>query len=229
LCVVATAGTTNTGAVDDLAALREACGDTWLHVDGAYGAPAVLTERGAALLRGLESADSLVIDPHKWLFQPYEVGCALVRHAGALERAFTLFGEYLRDVASPDEVDFRDRSPQLSRGSRALKLWLSLHTFGLDAFREAIDRGIDVAERAQQAIEATDNLEVVTPAQLGIVTLAPTRGDAGALAERVVADGYAAPSSTVLRGRTVLRLCTINPRTTDDEIDRTVARISQLA
>lgn len=225
LCVVGTAGTTNTGASDDLAALREACGETWLHVDGAYGAPAVL----AGAVEGLEHADSLVLDPHKWLFQPYEVGCALVRHPGALERAFTIFGEYLRDVADADEVDFRDRGPQLSRGSRALKLWLSVHTFGVDAFREAIARGIALAERAQAAVEATDNLEVVTPAQLGVVTFAPVDGDAGELTARVVADGYAAPSSTVLRGRTVLRLCTINPRTTDDEIDRTVARISQLA
>ena len=223
--VVATAGTTNTGASDPLADLREACGPAWLHVDGAYGAPAALV--GA--VEGLEHADSLVLDPHKMLFQPYEVGCVLVRHDGALERAFSLFGEYLRDVVS-EEVDFRDRGPQLSRGSRALKLWLSLQAFGLDAFRDGIRRVIELAERAERAIDATDTLEVVTPAQLGIVTFAPRDGsDAGALSERVVADGFAAPSSTVLRGRTVLRLCTINPRTTDEDIDRTVERISQLA
>ena len=139
-----------------------------------------------------------------------------------------MFPEYLRDVGGP-EVSFRDRGPQLSRGSRALKLWLSVHAFGLDAFRAAIARGIELAERAQRAIEAAPNLEVVTPAQLGIVTFAPLEGDAGALSERVVADGFAAPSSTVLRGRTVLRLCTINPRTTDEDIDATVARISRLA
>jgi glutamate/tyrosine decarboxylase-like PLP-dependent enzyme len=225
LCVVATAGTTNTGAVDDLAALRRACGDAWLHVDGAYGAPAALI--GA--VQGLEHADSLVLDPHKWLFQPYETGCVLVRDPATLDRAFTLFGEYLRDVVTTGEVDFRDRGPQLSRGSRALKLWLSVQTFGVDAFREAIARGIALAERAQRAIEATPELEVVTSAQLGIVTFAPVRGDAGALSERVVADGFAAPSSTVLRGRTVLRLCTINPRTTDEDIDRTVERIARLA
>jgi glutamate/tyrosine decarboxylase-like PLP-dependent enzyme len=222
--VVATAGTTNTGAVDPLDAIRAASGDAWLHVDGAYGAPAALV--GA--VDGLEHADSIVLDPHKMLFQPYEAGCVLVRHEGALERAFSLFGEYLRDVVSA-EVDFRDRSPQLSRGSRALKLWLSFHVFGVDAFRDAIRRVIALAERAERAIEATGNLEVVTPAQLGIVTFAPAAGDAGALSERVVADGFAAPSSTVLRGRTVLRLCTINPRTTDEDVDRTVERISRLA
>ena len=222
--VIATAGTTNTGAVDPIAEIRAASGDAWLHVDGAYGAPAALV--GA--VDGLEHADSIVLDPHKMLFQPYEAGCVLVRHEGALERAFSLFGEYLRDVVS-DEVDFRDRSPQLSRGSRALKLWLSFHVFGVDAFRDAIRRVIALAERAERAIEATGNLEVVTPAQLGIVTFAPVAGDAGALSERVVADGFAAPSSTVLRGRTVLRLCTINPRTTDEDVDRTVERISRLA
>jgi glutamate/tyrosine decarboxylase-like PLP-dependent enzyme len=232
MCVCATAGTTNTGAVDPLDALAEVCGgEVWLHVDGAYGAPATLTERGRAILRGLERADSVVLDPHKLLFQPYEVGSVLVRHPGALERAFTIFGDYLRDVAHVvgEEVNFRDRGPQLSRGSRALKLWLSLQVFGLDAFVAAIDRVLDNAERAQRAIEASDALEVVTPAQLGIVTFAPREGDAGALAERVVADGFAAPSSTVLRGRTVLRLCTINPRTTDDDIDRTIECIASLA
>ncbi|HEX2088183.1 MAG TPA: aminotransferase class I/II-fold pyridoxal phosphate-dependent enzyme [Solirubrobacteraceae bacterium] len=229
LCVVATAGTTNTGAVDPLDELADACGDVWLHVDGAYGGPAVLTERGAALLRGLGRADSVALDPHKLLFQPYEVGSVLVRHPGALERAFTVFGEYLRDVASGPEVNFRDRGPQLSRGSRALKLWLSLQTFGLDAFRAAIDRVIDLGERAQRSVDASDELEVVTPAQLGILTFAPRGRDAGDIAERMVAQGFAAPSSTVLRGRTVLRMCTVNPRTTDEDVDRTIAAIAALA
>ena len=154
-----------------------------------------------------------------------------MRHAGALERAFSMLPEYLRDVAVSEgaEVSFRDRGPQLSRGSRALKIWLSLQTFGLDAFRAAIDRGIDLAERAQRAVEASDALEVVTPAQLGIVTFAPRGGDAGAIAERMVEEGFAAPSTTVLRGRSVLRMCTINPRTTDEDVDRTVARIAELA
>lgn len=233
LCVVATAGTTNTGAVDPLEDIAEVClaHGAWLHVDGAYGGPAVLTDRGRALLAGIERADSVVLDPHKWLFQPYEAGAALVRHAGALERAFSMLPEYLRDVAVSEgaEISFRDRGPQLSRGSRALKIWLSLHTFGLDAFRAAIDRGIDLAERAQRAIEASDALEVVTPAQLGIVTFAPVGGDAGEIAEAMVAEGFAAPSTTVLRDRSVLRLCTINPRTTDEDIDRTIERIAALA
>jgi aromatic-L-amino-acid decarboxylase len=229
--VVATAGTTNTGAVDpleELAALARERGH-WLHVDGAYGAPAVLTARGRAALAGIEQADSLVLDPHKWLFQPYEIGSVLVRRPGALERAFTMFPEYLRDVGvQGDEVAFRDRGPQLTRGSRALKLWLSVQVFGLDAFRAGIDRGIDLAERAQAQIEATPGFAVVTPAQLAIVTFRGP-GDSDALAARALADGYLVPSTTVLRGETVLRLCTINPRTTDQDIDGSVARLAALA
>ena len=239
-CVVATAGTTNTGAVDPLADVADLCerSGTWLHVDGAYGAPAVLTARGQALLGGLEHADSLVLDPHKWLFQPYEIGAVLVRRPGALARAFAMFPEYLRDsgAGAGDEVAFRDRGPQLSRGSRALKLWLSIQTFGLAAFREAIDRGIDLAERAEARIAALDDFEVVSPAQLAIVafrhTGAPEPGrDAfnAELVERVVADGFCAPSSTVLGGRTVLRMCTINPRTSDAELDASVDRIATIA
>jgi aromatic-L-amino-acid/L-tryptophan decarboxylase len=233
-CLIATAGTTNTGAVDPLDDLAELCAaeGLWLHVDGAYGAPAALTERGRALLSGLDRADSLSLDPHKWLFQPYEVGCLLVRAPGALERTFTMAPEYLRDVlGNGDEVNFRDRGPQLTRGARAVKLWLSFKAFGAAAFRAGIERGMALAEHAQAALEATPGWEIVTPAQLGIVTFAREGGDAvnAALAERAVADGYAAPSSTVLRGRTVLRLCTINPRTTEAEIDETIARLTALA
>jgi len=230
--LIATAGTTNTGAVDPLGELASLSAERgwWLHVDGAYGAPAVLTERGRAALHGIARADSLVLDPHKWLFQPIETGAVLVRRAGALQHTFAMFPEYLRDTGAggETEVAFRDRGPQLTRGSRALKLWLSLHVFGLDAFRAAIDRGIDIAERAQELIEATPGFEIVTPAQLGIVTFR-VPGDPDAVADRVTADGYAAPSTTVLRGETVLRLCTINPRTTDAELEETVRRIAAAA
>src|SRR4051794_21316851 len=231
-CVIATAGTTNTGAVDPLGALGDLCAaeGLWLHVDGAYGAPAALTASGRALLGGLDRADSLSLDPHKWLFQPYEIGCLLVREPGALQRTFHMAPEYLRDVFA-GEVNFRDRGPQLTRTSRAIKLWLTVKAFGVGALRAGIDRGIGLAERAQAALEATPGWEIVTPASLAIVTFARSGGDAvnAALAERAVADGYAAPSSTVLRGRTVLRLCTINPRTTDEEIDATVARLTELS
>jgi glutamate/tyrosine decarboxylase-like PLP-dependent enzyme len=231
-CVIATAGTTNTGAVDPLAELAALCRDEglWFHVDGAYGAPASLTDAGRTLLAGLEQADSLCLDPHKWLFQPVEAGCLLVREPGALARTFAMSPEYLRDVAG-GEVNLRDRGPQLSRGSRAIKLWLTVKAFGFAALRDAVGRGIALAERAQATLEADGGWEIVTPAQLGIVTFRRAGDDAltARLADLAVEDGYAAPSSTVLRGRPALRLCTINPRTTDAEIDETVARLTALA
>ncbi len=232
-CVVATAGTTSTGAVDPLRELRAACDELglWLHVDGAYGAPAALAETGAAALDGLGLGDSLVVDPHKWLFQPYDIGCVLVREPGLLEQVFSLEGAYLRDTAG-GAVDFRDRGPELTRPARALKLWASVRTFGLAAFRAAIAHGIALAEHAESQLRARPGWEVVTPAQLGIVTFRRDGLDDDGhtrLSAATVADGYAAPSTTIVGGRVVLRLCTINPRTRFEEIDATLDRIEALA
>ncbi|HEX5782601.1 MAG TPA: aminotransferase class V-fold PLP-dependent enzyme [Solirubrobacteraceae bacterium] len=221
-CVVATAGTTSTGAVDPLEDLAEL--GLWLHVDGAYGAPAALT--GA--LTGLEHADSLVLDPHKWLFQPYEIGCVLMREPGLLERTFSLSGVYLRDTMG-EEVNFRDRSVQLTRTSRALKLWLSLRIFGVAAFREAIAHGIALAEHAERVLRAREGWEVVSPAQLAIVCFRREGVDQTRLAAAMVDDGFAAPSTTEVGGRVALRLCTINPRTMFEDIERTIERMEQLS
>jgi len=237
-CVVATAGTTSTGAVDELPALASLCGRDrmWLHVDAAYGGPARLCEAGRAALAGIERADSLVLDPHKWLFQPYEIGCVLVRRPGLLEDAFSLDGAYLRDTVGAG-VDLRNRGLQLSRGSRALKMWLSLQVFGLDAFRAAIARGIALAEHAESVLRARSGWEVLSAAQLAIVCfrrlvdgVEPAQLDRlnDELVRSAVADGYAAPSSTVLHGRTAIRLCTINPRTTFADVDATIERLEQL-
>jgi glutamate/tyrosine decarboxylase-like PLP-dependent enzyme len=237
-CIVATAGTTSTGAVDDLPGLAASCRreGLWLHIDGAYGAPARLSEPGRAVLDGIELADSLVLDPHKWLFQPYEVGCVLVRRPGLLDAAFALDGAYLRDTVGAG-VDLRNRSLQLSRGSRALKLWLSLRVFGLNAFRDAIGHGIALAEHAESVLRARAGWEVVSPAQLGIVCFRRVADGSGPddldrindeLVRAAVADGYAAPSSTVLGGRTAIRLCTINPRTTFADVEATIERLERL-
>jgi aromatic-L-amino-acid/L-tryptophan decarboxylase len=134
-------------------------------------------------------------------------------------------------------VDFRDRGLQLSRGSRALKLWLSLRVFGLDSFRAAIAHGISLAEHAESVLRRRDGWEVVSPAQLGIVCFRRVPDGTGAddidrlndeLVKRAVADGYAAPSSTVLEGRTAIRMCTINPRTTFAEVETTIERLERL-
>ncbi len=230
--VVATAGTTNTGAVDDLDGLADLCRSErmWIHVDGAYGAPAALCARGRAVLSGIERADSLVLDPHKWLFQPYDVGCLLVRRPGALDAAFHMTPEYLLDVRGETaEVDFRNRSLELSRRSRALKIWLTFHTYGLDRISAAIEHGILLAESAERMLRADQRWQVVTPAQLGIVTFALRGADHAqhtASADRLGRDGFAAVTTTRLHGRSVLRLCTINPRTSEDDVAETLDRLA---
>jgi aromatic-L-amino-acid/L-tryptophan decarboxylase len=230
--IVATAGATNTGAVDDLEGLAElgVAEELWLHVDGAYGAPAALCPAGAAALRGLERADSLALDPHKWLFLPYDVGCLFVRRAGILTRAFGMLPEYLADVrAGPAEVNLSDRSLELTRRSRALKLWLMFRVYGAARLRAAIARCLALAEYAQQLIEADPYWELVTPAQLGIVTFTRPGWSAAEHTARVaavVASGYATATSTRLQGRPALRLCIINPRTTEFDIEQTLERLA---
>lgn len=226
--VVATVGTTNTGAVDDLPAIAALCRESgaWLHVDGAYGGPAALTEDRAGI-RGLELADSFVLDPHKWLFQPYDIACLWVARPGALERTFAMHPEYLRD-AQGRGTDLHNRSLELTRRSRAAKLWLSLRTYGIDRLADAISRGIALAEAAQGIVEREAALEVVTPARLGIVTFAVRGADAAdhaRIAAAVTASGYAALTSTLIDGAPALRLCTINPRTTEADLAGTVAAV----
>jgi aromatic-L-amino-acid decarboxylase len=230
--VVATAGTTNTGAVDPLNELADLCATEhlWLHVDGAYGAPAVLSARGKVSLAGIERADSVAFDPHKWLFQPYDVGCVLVRQPGLLEACFTMNPEYLRDVtAGSGEVDLRNRSLELSRRSRALKIWLTFHAYGRQGLARAVDRSISLAERTQTILGEDPEWEVITPAQLGVITFARSNLAAAghiARAKALTASGYAAISTTELGGRTVFRLCLINPGTTEDDVRGTLKRLA---
>ncbi|HET8536074.1 MAG TPA: aminotransferase class V-fold PLP-dependent enzyme [Solirubrobacteraceae bacterium] len=240
-CVIATAGSTNTGVVDPLDELADLCGEAgmWLHADAAYGGPAVLSDAGRAALAGIHRVDSIAIDPHKWLFQPYEIGCVMVRQRGALGQTFALHPEYLADVAgADDEVNFFDRGIQLTRGFRALKLWMTIKVFGLDALRDAIDRTLALASYAEQELRRRPQWEIVTPASLAIVSFRRRWPSAAAeeenrrneaLVAAMTADGRAAISSTTLHGRVVLRLCTINPRTTREDIDTTIAALDELA
>jgi glutamate/tyrosine decarboxylase-like PLP-dependent enzyme len=232
MCVVATAGTTNTGAFDPLVPLRSICNryDAWLHVDGAYGAAAALSSRGREAVHGLGAADSIALDPHKWLFQPFEAGCLLVRHPAALREAFRILPEYLSDLEI-GEINFCDYGLQLTRSFRALKVWLSLKVFGASAFRAAVDKGIELAEYAERRIRESTVLELVTSAQFGIVTfrVRSTTADLRAICKRLMTDGVALLSTTEIRGRSVLRMCTINPRTTPADIDQTVEAIERIA
>ena len=155
--MIANAGATTTGAIDPFRELAEICRreGVWLHVDGAYGAFAAITERGREALAGIELADSITLDPHKWLYQPIEVGALLVRDGEALRRGFEISPDFLEEIeAVDDEVNFSDRGLQLTRACRALKLWISIRYFGLHAFRAAVDRCLDLAQHAQARIES---------------------------------------------------------------------------
>lgn len=233
-CVIANAGTTSTGAVDPLPELADLCEeeDLWLHADGAYGAATMICERGRQKLAGLDRVDSLSLDPHKWLFQPFECGCVLVRDAARLKSAFQLMPEYMRDVhRHTAETNPADYGIQLSRGFRALKVWLSMNTFGMAAFRNAVTRGFELAEFAENELRKRRGCEILSPAEMGIVAF--RFGKQGELqtklVEQMLRDGFAFLTSTTLKGVTALRLCTINPRTTEDDIIQTIDRLEKFA
>ncbi len=240
-CVVASAGTTNTGAVDPLNALADLCQQEqlWLHVDGAYGAPAMLSDKGKRALTGLARADSLALDAHKWLFQPIECGVVLVRERRWLAQTFKEEPEYLKDVEQRgEEINFMYQGIQLTRQFRALKLWMSFKVFGLEAISEAIALGFENAELAERLLRQAGCWEIVTPAQMAIVTFRykPANGD-DSLSNRIthelvgllLEDGYAFASGTQLREKTVLRLCCNNPRATPEDLRQTVTLMGRLA
>ena len=240
-CVIANAGTTNTGAVDPPSVLAEIADteDLWLHVDGAYGAAAVVCERGRERLAGLDRADSLTMDPHKWLFQPFEIGGVLVRDERHLRRAFRLEAEYLEDaVGEEDEINFSASGIQLTRSFRALKLWMTLKVFGRQHVAEAVRRGFKRAEQAETILRGRPDWRVVTPAQMGIITFrcvpdgwAEEEVDAlnRRLAPAISEEGETFLTKTTLNGRPVLRLCPINPRTTEEDLRDTIDRLDQLS
>jgi len=242
LCLCANAGATNTGAIDPLITLAGVAREEgiWFHVDGAYGGFAVLTPSGQAALEGIELADSVTLDPHKWLFQPYETGCLLVRNTSLLEGAFRILPEYLQDTAlGDDQVNFADRGLQLTRGFRALKVWISIQTLGLRAFREGIRAGMEHALSAQAYVEASPVLEMLGPASLGIVCFRfkpedrnVPEGELEKLNQRIqdeiVASGLAMMSSTRLRGTFSLRLSILNYRTTWEDVRETLAAVESV-
>lgn len=240
-CIIANAGTTNTGAIDPLHELADLCQEEnlWLHADGAYGAATVITEEGRALLAGLDRVDSMALDPHKWLFQPYEIGCVLVRNRRHLRETFHVSPEYLQDMeGEQEEVNLYDYGIQLTRSFRALKLWMSLKVFGLAAFRQAVTHGLNLARIAEGKLKKMSGWEIITPAQMGIVTFryVPQNLSPGAtdtfnreLVAPIVADGFALVVSTIIKNRTVLRFCTINPRTTEEDIGQVIKKLDQYA
>jgi len=238
--VVASAGTTNTGSVDPLHEIADFCvgAKLWLHVDAAYAGFAALTPEGKRLLSGLERADSLTLDPHKWLFVPFECGCLLVRDPATLTSAFRIMPEYLTDVQpGEEEINFADRGEQLTRYSRALKIWVSVSYFGTEAIALAIEDAMNRARLLEELVRASDDFEILSPAQFGIVCFrAHPKGLTGAddldalnarINARVVAEGRFLISSTRLRDSFSLRMCTLGFRTTTDDIRQLFAAIER--
>jgi len=245
-CIAATAGTTNSGAVDPLNDLADLCEreDLWLHVDGAYGASACLTTHRRLELAGLERAHSLSWDAHKWMFQPVECSAILVRDRHWLSETFKERAHFLTDAEphskeeAGEELNFMYQGIQLTRYFRALKFWMSLKVFGLAAMRRAIERGFELAELAESLLRDSGRWEIVTPAQMAIVTFRYKALDGDeALANTVThqlsgamaANGFAFASTTQLGQKTVMRLVTNNPRTTPSDLRQTVLIMGRLA
>ena len=241
IAVCANAGAASTGAIDPLEAMADFCEaeGIWLHVDAAYGGFAIVTEQGKKLLRGIERADSIGLDAHKWFFQPYETGCLLVKDTRTLESAFELHHDVLQDtIWGRDHPNFADRGVQLSRAFRALKVWVSIQTFGMGAFRQTVLKGMELADRAEEYIRESPTLEILIPVSLGIVCFrvkpTDTDLDEAALEEvnrnvlaRVFWEDPAFISSTLVRKTFSLRLCILNLTTTWDDVRETLEAIER--
>ena len=239
LAVVASAGTTNTGATDPLPALAALCQaeQLWFHIDAAYGGFAALAPEGLAALEGLGLADSVTLDPHKWLYVPFECGSLLVRDPRHLFEAFHILPDYMRDLSgSSGEINFADYGEQLSRYSRALKVWLSVSYFGVDALREAIAASLERALLVERLVREQPDLELLSAARLGICcfrvrpsgTADPARLDQlnQRVLEHINGTGNFFLSTTRIADALALRVCSCGWRTTDDDIRRLVAEVA---
>ncbi len=229
--LVASAGTTNTGAVDDLAtaaaiARRE---NLWFHVDAAYGGFFLLTERGKKAMRGIEQADSITLDPHKGLFLPYGTGSLLVRDGEALRRAHSLQAEYLPPMQEdPDFVDFCLYSPELSRGFRGLRVWLPFKMHGVGPFRRNLDEKLDLAKWATAELRKIPGIEIIAEPQLTVVAFRLRPPDLEtqslnrvnrALLDRINDKKRVYLTATTLNGDFVIRICVLSFRTHKDRME----------
>jgi glutamate/tyrosine decarboxylase-like PLP-dependent enzyme len=226
-CIVATAGTTSSGAIDDLnalASIAERYG-LWLHVDGAYGAAAAFSDRYRGVLSGIERADSITIDPHKWLSMPFAAGVILTRHPAMLERAFSVDSPYMPKAERGGMVDNYKVSAQWSRRMNSLKLWLTLRVHGRQAYEEMIERQMELARGMREWLESSEEFELAAPQVLPILNFrlrATGEDDAEAAHKRFVEefnrDGRYWMSSTRVRGESVLRMMIISYLSTAEHL-----------
>jgi glutamate/tyrosine decarboxylase-like PLP-dependent enzyme len=243
-CVVGSAGTVNTGVVDPLAEIADVAAefDLWFHVDGAYGAPGSLDQRKKHLFAGLERADSVSLDPHKWLYVPVDAGCLLFRDADAARAAFsTEAADYIKTHGYTDEEAFAfwDYGVELSRRFRALKVWMTLQYYGSRRIAEAISEDIALAAYLGEIVSQADDFELLAPVELSICCFryVPDRGMSEAeldrlnerIMEMVQKGGRAYLSNATVNGKFALRACVTNFRTTKSDIEETVAAVRAAA
>jgi glutamate/tyrosine decarboxylase-like PLP-dependent enzyme len=236
--IVASAGTVHFGAIDPLEALADFAGEQhlWLHVDGAFGALAVFSEKLKALLAGIERADSIAFDFHKWAHVPYDAGFILVRDGEAQRRTFASPASYLARAEAglaKGEVWPCDLGPELSRSFRALKVWITLQTYGTRALGEAMEENCAAARHLGALVKASGQFDLVAPIPLNIVCLSLAGEGADAANRRLVEAlhvlGLAAPSITLIDGRAAIRCAIFNHRTTKGDVEQLFARMSELA
>ena len=241
ICILGTAGTVNTGAIDDLNALADICGQEkiWFHIDGAFGALARLSPNLRPLLAGLERADSLAFDLHKWMYLPFEVACLLVRDAAAHNAAFASSADYLADLergVSVGRMTFADRGVELSRGFKALKVWMCLKAYGVDAFANLIEQNVEQARYLSAEIRRHPNLELLAPVPLNVVNFRyvpvdTAEVDLNALNKeillRIQESGLAVSSSTMIDSRFALRVAIVNHRSRREDFDMLLEAVLQ--
>ena len=242
--VVGNAGTVNTGAIDPLQELSELCRREalWFHVDGAYGAMAAVSPALAPLFAGMERADSIAADPHKWLYVPYEAGATLVRERGRLGAAFRKFPEYLAadaDSPFPGPAWFAERGVELSRGFKALKVWMGLKTHGRRAYAAAIENDVRLARWLAGEVDRRPDLERLAESVLSIANFRYRPRDRSLsddaldranrrIINRLVGDGSFFLAPTVLKGRTALRVAIVNFRTREEDLTALLDEVERI-
>lgn len=238
---IGTAGTTNTGSIDPLEEMAEICKThgMWFHIDGAFGASVLLSPKYRHLLQGTALSDSISWDAHKWLFQTYGCAMVLVKDIRHLYHSFHVSPEYLQDVEGDlDHINPWDIGMELTRPARGLKLWLTLQVLGTDLIGSAIEQGFQSVLWAQEALEKLDHWEIVSKAQLSVINFRYKTDDLTEeeldilnekVAEKLLASGYAAIFTTVLKGKKVLRICALHPETTRTDIQTTIHMLDSFA
>jgi aromatic-L-amino-acid decarboxylase len=233
-CVVGSAGSVTTGAFDPLDELADFCGEEelWFHVDGAYGALAILSDRLRSQLIPASRADSLSLDPHKLLFNPLEAGCILVRDAETLRATYSFVPTYLSMVGDADLLNYAEYGPQLSRSFKALKVWWSLRAYGRKAYTDTIDRMLDLASYMAERTLAEPELELMAPVGFNAVCVRCRNLDDAQnerVLARLVSEGTAFLGRAKVNGRFCLRACFMNLRTTREDVDLIIDEIIRLA